>query len=169
MIENGTCDLVLSRPISRTRTFLEMVLSAALAGLITSVVTLLAVWVSTFIVKNNGLDWTWVIIAQLIEMSFFCFAMGLACCSAPFWTPAGQQVAQPSASLAWDYLISIVGSLSPNLDWLQRIGPYYYAKGANALVEHTVTVWYPFVLLGAGLICALAGLIIFNRRDLPTT
>lgn len=169
MIENGTCDLVLSRPISRTRTFLEMVLSALLAGLITSVVTVLAVWVSSFIVKDNGLDWTWVIIAQLIEMSFFCFAIGVGMLFGSFLDSSRAAGGAALGIVGLGYLISIVGSLSPNLDWLQRIGPYYYAKGADALVGHTITIWYPFVLLGAGIICALAGLIIFNRRDLPTT
>ena len=167
-IENGTIDLALARPISRTRYFLEMLLSGLLAGLVTSLVTLLAVWISTFIVKDNGLDWNWVIIAQLIETAFFCFAIGVGMLFGSFLNSSRAAGGATLGIIGLGYLISVVGALSPNLDWLQRIGPFYYARGAEALVGHTITVWYPFVLLGAGAICALVGLVIFNRRDLPT-
>lgn len=168
-IENGAIDLALARPISRTRYFLEMLLSAFLAGLITSIVTMLAVWISTFMVKDNGIDWNWAIISQLIETAFFCFSIGVGMLFGSFMNASRAAGGATLGIVGLGYLISIVGTLSHNLDWLQRIGPFYYAKGADALVGHTITIWYPFVLLGAGVICALAGLIIFNRRDLPTT
>lgn len=166
-IENGTIDLALSRPISRTRYYLEMLLSGFLAGIITSLVTLLAVWISTFIVKDNGLDWTWALIAQLIETAFFCFAIGVGMLFGSFLNSSRAAGGATLGIMGLGYLISIVGTLSSKLDWLQRIGPFYYAKGGEALVNHTITVWYPCVLFGVGVICALAGLIIFNRRDLP--
>jgi ABC-2 type transport system permease protein len=168
-IENGTIDLVLARPISRTRYFLEMLLSGFLAGLITSVVTLLAVWVSTFFVTDNGINWHWAIIAQIVETSFFCFAIGVGMLFGSILNSSRAAGGAALGIVGLGYLISIVGTLTPNLDWLQRIGPFYYARGAQALVNHSITTWYPFVLLGAGIICALVGLIIFNRRDLPTT
>lgn len=168
-IENGTIDLALSRPISRTRYFLEMVLSGLLAGLITSAMTLLAVWISTFIVKDNGLDWNWVLVAQLVETAFFCFAIGVGSLFGAFLNSAKAAGGATLGIVGLGYLISILGSFSPDLDWLQRIGPFYYAKGADALVNHTITLWHPLALLGVGLICGIAGLIIFNRRDLPTT
>jgi ABC-2 type transport system permease protein len=169
MIENGTLDLSLARPISRTRYFLELILSGLLAGLITSLMTLLAVWISTFIVKNNGIDWTWAIIAQLVETAFFCFAIGVGMLFGSFMDSSRAAGGAALGIVGLGYLISVVGTLSPNLDWLQRIGPFYYARGAQALVGHNITAWYPFVLLGVGVICAIAGLILFNRRDLPTT
>jgi ABC-2 type transport system permease protein len=168
MIENGTIDLALARPISRTRYFLEMLFSAFLAGLVTSLVTLLAVWVSTFFVKDNGLNWNWVVIAQLIETAFFCFAIGVGMMFGSFLNSGRAAGGATLGIIGLGYLISLVGTLSSNLDWLQRIGPFYYAKGGEALVNHTITIWYPLVLLGAGVICALVGLIIFNRRDLPS-
>ncbi len=167
-IENGTIDLALVRPISRTRYFLEMLLSGILAGLVTSLTTLFAVWVSTLFVKNNGIDWNWAIIAQLIEMAFFCFAIGVGMLFGSIMNASRAAGGATLGIIGLGYLISIVGTLSPNLDWLQRLGPFYYAKGADALVGHTITLWYPFVLLGVGAVCVLAGLIIFNRRDLPT-
>jgi ABC-2 type transport system permease protein len=168
-IENGTIDLALARPISRTRYFLEMLLSALLAGLITSLVTLLSIWISTFFVKDHGVDWNWAMIAQLIETAFFSFAIGVGMLFGSFLNTARAAGGAAVGIIGLGYLMSIVGTLSPDLDWLARIGPYYYARGAEALVEHTITAWYPFVLLGAGTICALVGLIIFNQRDLPTT
>src|SRR5713226_10500988 len=63
--ENGTLDLALARPISRTRYYLEMWLSAALGALILSIATAGAVALSSLFVKNANIDWSWLIIAQL--------------------------------------------------------------------------------------------------------
>lgn len=167
MIENGTIDLALARPVSRTRYFLELLLSGLLAGLVTSLVTLLAVWISTLIVKNNGIDWTWAIVAQLIETAFFCFAIGVGMLFGSFLNSSRAAGGATLGIVGLGYLISVVGALTPDLDWLQRLGPFYYARGAEALVGHTITAWYPLVLLGAGAICTIVGLLIFKRRDLP--
>ena len=76
-IENGTIDLALSRPISRTRYYLELWLSANLGGLIMAVLTATAVWLSTLFVSNANIDWGWLVITQLIQFAFLFMAPGL--------------------------------------------------------------------------------------------
>ncbi|TMD45790.1 MAG: hypothetical protein E6I93_16260, partial [Chloroflexi bacterium] len=75
--ENGTLDLALARPISRTRYYLEMWLSAALGGLILSIGTAGAVALSSLFVQNANIDWGWLIVAQLIELAFMFMASGI--------------------------------------------------------------------------------------------
>ena len=65
--------------------------------------------------------------------------------------------------------MNTLGSLADKLNWLLNIEPFHYTEGVQALVEHTITGWDPWVLVGAGLVCGIAGLLIFQRRDLPTT
>src|SRR5438876_10988239 len=50
-IENGTIDLALSRPIGRTRYYLESWVAVLICGAIIGLVTVLAVWVDTLIIK----------------------------------------------------------------------------------------------------------------------
>jgi ABC-type transport system involved in multi-copper enzyme maturation permease subunit len=106
-IENGTLDLALSRPISRTRYYLECCLATLICG---------------------------VIIGLLIVLA---------------------------------YLINTFGALSDKFNWLLKIGPFYYAPATDLLVNHQLTWWYPWVLVVAGLIFGIIGLVVFNKRDLP--
>jgi glycerol uptake facilitator-like aquaporin len=64
--------------------------------------------------------------------------------------------------------MNTLGGLSDNLNWMLKIEPLYYVQGITAFVEHDFTGWYPWVLVIAGLVCGVAGLVVFNRRDLPT-
>jgi len=65
------------------------------------------------------------------------------------------------------YLINTFGGLSDKFSWLLKWGPYYYAPAIDPLVFHRLTWWYPWMLVIAGLVCSIAGLVVFNKRDLP--
>ena len=71
--------------------------------------------------------------------------------------------------LALFYLMNTLGGLSDTLSWMQKIQPLYYTQSIQALANHSITGWYPLVPVIIGLVCGIAGLVIFNRRDLPTT
>jgi len=71
-------------------------------------------------------------------------------------------------TIAVAYLINTFGSLSDQFNWLLKISPFYYAPATNLLVNHQLTWWYPWVLVGVGLVLGIAGLAVFNKRDLPT-
>ena len=66
------------------------------------------------------------------------------------------------------YLINTIGQLTDKLSWLLKIGPFYYAPAIDTFVNHQLTWWYPWVLVGAGLVLGIVGLVVFNKRDLPS-
>ena len=167
--ENGTLDLVLSRPIRRTRYYLELWLSANLAGLIMSLLTVFAVWLSTLFVSNANLSWQWLIITQAIETAFFFMATGFGMLFGSFMNASRAAGGAAVGIIFLAYLLNTLGSLADKLNWMLYIEPFHYTQGIQALVEHDITGWYPWVLVGAGLVCGVAGLLIFQRRDLPTT
>ena len=167
--ENGTLDLALARPISRTRYYLELWLSAVLGALILSIGTAAAVAVSSLFVKNANIDWTWLIIAQLIEFAFMFMASGIGALFGSFMNASRAAGGAAIGILALFYLMNTLGGLSNTLSWMQKIEPLYYTQSIQALAEHSITGWYPLVLVIVGLVCGIVGLAIFNRRDLPTT
>lgn len=167
--ENRTLDLALARPISRTRYYLEIWFSAALGGLILSIGTAVAVGLSSLFVKNASIDWTWLIIAQLIEFAFMFMASGIGALFGSFMNASRAAGGAAIGILALFYLMNTLGGLSNTLSWMQKIQPLYYTQSIQALAEHSITGWYPLVPVIAGLVCGIAGLVIFNRRDLPTT
>jgi ABC-2 type transport system permease protein len=167
-IENGTLDLALSRPISRTRYYLEVWLGAVIGAVILSVATCVAVWVSTLFVQNAGIDWTWLIIAESIELAAMFLAAGIGVLFGSFMNASRASGGAAIGVLALFYLMNTLGSLSNNLSWMLKIEPMYYTQGVQALAEHNITGWYPLVLIAGGLVCGIVGLVIFNKRDLPT-
>jgi ABC-2 type transport system permease protein len=166
-IENGTLDLALARPISRTRYYSELWLSALFASVLTSLATMFAVWLSTLVVKNAQIDWTWLTITQLIEFAFFVFAVGVGLLFGSCMNSSRGAGGAAVGIIFLGYVMNALGSLTNKLNWLLKIEPYYYTPGVQALVQHNFTYWHPWVLVGVGLLCALCGMIIFNRRDLP--
>jgi len=165
--ENGTLDLALARPISRTRYYLELWFSAFLASVIMSLTTLLAVWISALFVQNANIDGGWLIITQLIEFAFMFLASGIGMLFGSFMNASRAAGGAAVGIIGLAYLMNILGGLSSNLSWMQKIEPFYYAQGTLAIATHDITAWYPWVLVIAGLICGVAGLVIFNKRDLP--
>jgi ABC-2 type transport system permease protein len=167
-IENGTLDLALSRPVSRTRYYLESWVAVLICGAIIGLLTVLVVWVDTFIVKDAGIDWQWLWITQLVQWAFFFFAAGLGMMLGSFMNSSRGAGGAAVGIIALGYLINTIGSLSDQFNWLLKIGPFYYAPATNILVNHQLTWWYPWVLVVAGLILGIVGLVVFNKRDLPT-
>jgi ABC-2 type transport system permease protein len=167
-IENGTIDLALSRPISRTRYYLESWLGTLICGAIIGLVIVFAVWIDTLIVKNAGINWQWLWITQLVEWAFMFFAAGLGMFFGSFMNASRAAGGAALGIIALAYLINTFGGLTDSINWLLKIGPFYYAPTLNTLVNHQLTWWYPWVLVVAGLVLGIVGLFVFNKRDLPS-
>ncbi len=119
--------------------------------------------------QNANIDWGWLAIAELIELALMFLASGIGMLFGSFINASRAAGGAAVGVIALAYLMNTLGTLSDKLTWMLKIEPLYYTQGIQALAEHTITVWYPLVLVTAGLICGIVGLVIFNRRDLPTT
>lgn len=167
-IENGTLDLALSRPIARTRYYLESWLGVMICAAIIGLAIVFAVWIDTFLVKNAGINWQWLWITQLVQWAFLFFAAGLGMLFGSFMNASRAASGTTLGIIVLGYLMNALGSLSDQFKWLLKASPFYYAPATGPLVLHQLTWWYPWVLVIAGLVCGIAGLVIFNKRDLPT-
>ena len=168
-IENGTIDLALSRPISRTRYYLESWLAVLVCGAIIGLATVFAVWLDTLILKNTDINWQWLWITQLVQWAFFFFAAGLGMLLGSFMNASRAAGGAAVGIIALGYLMNTFGGISDQFNWLLKISPFYYAPAIDPLVNHQLTWWHPWILVIAGLVLGVAGLVIFNKRDLPTT
>jgi ABC-2 type transport system permease protein len=166
-IENGTLDLALSRPISRTRYYLESWIGILICGAIIGLVTVLAVWIDTLILKNADINWQWLWITQFVQWAFFFFAAGLGILFGSFINASRAAGGTALGIIALAYLINTFGGLTDQFKWMLKIGPFYYAPSIDPLVFHQLTWWHPLVLVGAGLVFGIAGLIVFIKRDFP--
>jgi ABC-2 type transport system permease protein len=161
--ENGTLDLALARPVSRTR------YGTFLAAVLISVLTIIAVWIGSLFVSNPNIDWKWLLITQVIEFAFLFMSTGLGLLFGSFIDASRTAGGIVVGILFLFYMMNTIGGISDKLNWMLKIEPFYYTQGIQALVAHDITGWYPWVLVVAGLVFGLIGLVIFNKRDLPTT
>ena len=168
-IEDGTLDLVLARPISRTRYYLENWLAALVSVAIIGLVITFGVWLDTFIVNNANIDWQWLWITQLVQWGFMFFAAGLGMLFGSFLNASRAAGGTAVGIIMLAYLINTFGGLTNQFNWLLNISPFHYAPTIDPLVFHQLTWWHPVLLALIGLACGLVGLFIFNKRDLPTT
>lgn len=167
-IEDGTLDLALSRPISRTRYYLEHWLGVMLSALILGLFVMGAVWVDTLIVKNADIDWHWLWITELVQWAFLFFTAGIGMLCGSLINASRASGGVALGILVLGYILNTFGNLSSQFDWMLKISPFHYAPAIDPLLNHQLTWWNPWLLVLIGLICGLAGLIIFNKRDLPT-
>lgn len=167
-IENGMLDLALSRPISRTRYYLETWFGILLSCLIAALFTIAFAWLTTLFVSNPGVDWTWLWITQWVQFCLFFLAASIGMLVGSLVNASRAAAGAAVGILALGYLFNTFGAISDKLSWLLKLSPFYYAPSIDPLVLHQLTWWYPWVLVIAGLVCGIAGLLIFNRRDFPT-
>src|SRR5262249_39284435 len=166
-IEDGTIDLTLARPISRTRLYLEK-WAALVVGIALIVATSLATaWVCTLLFQNATLDWQWFLLANLdiAALLFLVAGMGLlvsACMSAG-------RAAGGVATLVvvfW-YLCQTFGTAGDRLGFLKYLCPYYYAPSSQVITaEQWNDPWKLLLLVAVGLLLGIAGLFYFQRRDI---
>jgi ABC-2 type transport system permease protein len=166
-IEDGTIDLILARPISRTRLYLEK-WAALLVGIALIVATsLLTAWLCTVLFRNAALDWQWFLLANVnvAVMLFLVAGMGLFVSALMSAGRAAGGIA--TLVVVFWYLCQTFGTAGDRLGFLKYLGPYYYAPSSQVITaEQWSDPWKLLVLVAAGLMLDIAGLICFQRRDL---
>lgn len=166
-IEDGTIDLILARPVSRTRLYLEKWAAMLVALTIIILTALLTAWICTRIYANATLDWHWFLLANLdVAATLFLIAgMGMLVSSAMSAGRAAGGVAV-LVVVFW-YLCQTFGSAGDRLQFLRYLGPYYYAPSSQVITsEQWNDPWKLLVPSLAAVLLGIAGLIYFRRRDI---
>jgi len=165
-IEDGTIELALARPFSRRRFYLERCGAMLLVGVIMSVWALAAVWVDTRFFAGATIDWHWLLLTQLAGGAFLVFTLGLGAVISACSNVARTAGSAAIGVLVLGYLLNSLATLSDRLTWMAYLSPFHYAQLSTILVEHQITWWHLVLLSGVGVAGVMAGLIVFERRDL---
>lgn len=165
-IEDGTIELALARPVSRRRFYLERCGALLLVGVMMSVWAVAVVWVDTRLFGGAHVAWRWLLLTQLAGGAFLLFALGLGAVISACANVARTASSAAIGVLILGYLLNSLASLSDRLTWLTYLSPFHYAQLSAILVQHQLTWWHLILLSGLGVAGLIAGLIIFDRRDL---
>ena len=165
-IEDGSIELALARPFSRRRFYLERCGAMLLVGVIMSMWSLAAVWVDTQLFAGARVEWTWLLLTQLAGGAFLLLSLGLGAVISACSSAARTAGSAAIGVLVLGYLLNSLATLSDRLTWLADLSPFHYAQLSAILVEHQITWWHLLLLSGLGVAGVIAGLIVFERRDL---
>jgi ABC-2 type transport system permease protein len=165
-LEDGTIELALARPFSRRRFYLERCGALAVVGVIMSVWALAVVWLDTRIFADATVDWHWLPLTQLAGSAFLVFALGLGAVISACSSVARTAGSAAIGVLVLGYLLNSLAGLSDRLTWMTYLSPFHYAQLSAILVQHQITWWHLALLTGLGVAGVIAGLIVFERRDL---
>jgi ABC-2 type transport system permease protein len=166
-IEDGTIDLTLARPISRTRLYLEKWAAMLVGGVIIVATALATAWVSTLLFPNATLDWQWFLLAtvDVAVLLFVVVGMGLFVSAMMNSGRAAGGIA--TLVVVFWYLCQTFGTAGDRLRFLTYLGPYYYAPSSQVITaEQWTDPWKLLVPVAGGLLLGVAGLVAFQRRDI---
>jgi ABC-2 type transport system permease protein len=161
--ENGTLDLVLAHPISRTALFLGRLLAFGVATL-----TILALsWLGFLVAMPwSRLDVGWWSMARpYVSLAAVMFFFGGLALLLSMVLPARRSAAMTTGVvLLASYFLTTLARLDTGLEPVARFSPIYYYQGGEA-IEGLNALWLAGLLAMAGLFAILAWWC-FERRDI---
>lgn len=165
-IEDGTIELALARPFSRRRFYLERAGAMLLVGVLMSAWAIACVWLDTRLFSGAHVQWRWMLLTQLAGSAFLLFALGLGAVISACTNVARTAGTAAIGALVLGYLLNSLATLSGHLTWMTYLSPFHYAQLGTILVQHQITWWHLLLLGALGGVGLIAGLVIFDRRDL---
>jgi ABC-2 type transport system permease protein len=166
-IEDGTVDMMLARPISRVRLYLEKWAAMLLAGATIIATSLITAFGCTLVFGNATLHWSWFLLANLdvAVMLFLVVGVGMLFSA---MTSAGRAGGGRAVGVVvfW-YLCQTFGTAGDRLSFLKYMGPYYYAPSSQVITtEQWADPWKLVIPIVAGFLASAAGLLYFRHRDI---
>jgi ABC-2 type transport system permease protein len=161
--ENGTLDLLLAHPVSRTALFLGRLLALAVATLVILVLS----WLGFLVAMHwSTLDVGWWALARpYVSLAALLFFFGTLSLLLSMVLPARRTAAMTAGVvLLVSYFLTTLARLDKGLERIAQFSPLYYYQGGDALTGLNGQ-WLTGLLAAAGLLTALAWWC-FERRDI---
>jgi ABC-2 type transport system permease protein len=163
-IENGTVEVLLSQPISRTKIFFGRYFAGLINLFVFTFASVFAVVPLALLhdIKYN----TKGLLAFSIEAFLFGAAIfSLAMLASSLFSEKGKANIITIGVLISMYVANIVSSLKPSLSDLQYFSFFHYYNPASALVKNTFPDWTLIVFIGFSLVVTAVAAVWFNKRD----
>ncbi len=167
-MESGQVQVSMARSVSRLQFYLARVLSVVLISLWVAIVAVLGNIVGILFSQPDGGMNNWHFIAQGGTSMLLALTIGGAALLASARADRmGQAVGWAATFLIISYVIDYFATLWSFLDPLQPFSIFNYYDPPTALSHGTIPITNVIVLGAVSLVCAIAGMLVFQRRDLP--
>lgn len=161
--ERGTLDLLLAQPVSRRSVGVAKILALATEVAALSIVLWLALWAGVALFDMG------VPTSNLLAASLTAGALGLTFGALAFVLGAATgrralSIGVTAAAAVAAYLVNALAALVSELDRLQRTSPFYHYAVGDPLREG-IAPGHVAILVAITVVAAVAGIILFERRD----
>jgi beta-exotoxin I transport system permease protein len=167
-MESGSVQIALARPVSRRQFYLARAGDVVLIALWVAIVASLGVLAGMAYSQPDGTMVTSHFIAQIGNSFLLALAIGgVALLSSARADRMGQAVGWAAGFLIVSYVIDYFATLWDFLKPLQPFSIFNYYDPPIALAHGSLAGRDALVLVAVSFVCAFAGWLIFERRDLP--
>lgn len=167
-MESGQVQVALARPVSRRQFYLARVMAVVLVALWVSILAALGNIVGIAYSNPDGAMDNWHFVAQIGASLLLALTIGgVALLVSATADRMGQAVGWAAGFLIISYVIDYFATLWAFLEPVQPFSVFNYYDPPVALANGTIPGTNALVLGTVALICAIGGLLIFERRDLP--
>lgn len=168
-MERGTIQLTLSRPVSRGSVYGSRVIGLVLTGLLLSVAGVVGLVAGLVLARPEGeFVYRHLLVLALATFLLFWAIGGLALLASAAASTSGRVVAWAITFVVVSYFVDYFANIWDFLSPFAILSIFSYYDPAQALTAGEVP-WRSVLVLGlVGLAGVAGGLVIFERRDLPT-
>ena len=164
-IELGTIELIISRPLSRSKLYLAKYASGI--GILLAF-TIFSVFSVVPFTKLHGVEYDMTGIAAggavILLLGWSVFSMSMMFSS--FFSDKSKVYMASGGVLLGMYVLNVIALLKENLEVLKYFSFFHYYAYSDALTEQSLYTTGCLVFLGVSVICSLTGLLWFRRRDI---
>lgn len=165
-IEDGTIELLLSRPLNRIKIVLSYLFVFLIAIVILEGATLIGFWLPSLEEEAIDIDWPAILNAMLMLLCFSLAIFGYSFLFSAISSSKGKVVALSACLTLVFYVMNFVYLYWQQLDWLKHFTLFYYYHGSDLLAGKSVIFTDVLIYLGVFFVCTVAGSWYFKRRDI---
>ena len=168
-MERGIIQIPLARPVSRHAVYASRVLGISIICTLLAVVGPLGMVAGLFFSQPEGEF----VYAHLGALTLNCLTLFWAVGALTLWgsaaaSTAGRVVAWALSLLVLSYFVDYFAGVWTPLQTIAFLSLFDYYEPTEALVSGTADASNLIALAAVGVVAAVAGLVVFTRRDLPT-
>ena len=166
-VEKGTSEIILARPVSRRNVFV----GRYLAGVFTLIVfTIFSIFSIVPLAELHGIDYA---MEGYVAISIIGFLFGIAVFSIAMLFSAisserGRVYMATGGILIIMYVLNLISVLKDGLGNFRYLSFFHYYDPTQALVHNAISGVAVLLFIVVSVACAIAGAILFSKRDIKT-
>ncbi|MCX6727706.1 MAG: ABC transporter permease subunit [Candidatus Saccharibacteria bacterium] len=164
-VERNTIGTLLSQPISRARIYIAKLLSGHISIVLFVVASILSpiplAWLYGFPVHPRNF-----LVCAVLCLCFASAVYSVGLLGSAIASERSKLYGVVGGSILLMYILNVVSGINPSLEKLQYGSIFHYFNATDVMLHARLPIGSCLLFIGISVACAVAGAIIFTRRDI---